>query len=70
MVPVLRNIKVNLIHALYCMKQIVNHLSALTILTFTNERKHFIFNNFKEMREKEQIDQKKKDRNNEQGEKN
>ena len=58
MVPVLRNIKITLIHAFYCMKQIVNHLSALTILTFSLAmNKIFLFSAiWTGMREKEQID--------------
>ena len=53
------------------MKQIENHLSALTILIFSLAMNKIIFsfNKSEKMREKEQIDQ-KKDRNNEQGEKN
>ena len=54
------------------MKQIVNHLYVLTILTFSLPINKIILflTIWKEVREKEQIDQKKKDRNNEQGENN
>ena len=53
------------------MKQIVNHLSALTILTFflPMYKINLFLTIWKERREKKQIDQKKKDRNNEQGKK-